>query len=64
MKFNEWKLESLIEYLQSCKSSPDFDYHCVTRCSGEIRIYNGERNDGTETDDIFLFGESEGNNGV
>ncbi len=43
MRFSEWKLDELIRYLQLAKSG---DYQCVTRCSGEIHIYNGERKDG------------------
>lgn len=44
MRFSEWSLEQLIQYLQLAKSG--MDYHCVTRCFGEIHIYNGERKDG------------------
>lgn len=44
MRFSEWSLDQLIEYLQLAKSG--MDYECVTRCYGEIHIYNGERKDG------------------
>ena len=44
MKFSEWSLTQLIAYLQTAKVG--MDYECVTRCSGEIHIYNGERKDG------------------
>lgn len=44
MRFTEWSLEQLIKYLELSKSG--MDYKCVTRCDGEIHIYNGERKDG------------------
>ena len=44
MRFSEWSLDQLIEYLQLAKSG--MDWKCVTRCYGEIHIYNGERKDG------------------
>lgn len=48
MKFNNWKLDDLIEYLISMgsASSERLDYECVSRCYGEIDIINGERKDG------------------
>ena len=48
MRFNNWKLDDLIEFLIRMKSAPSdrLDYHCVTRCWGEIFIENGERKDG------------------
>lgn len=49
MKFNNWTLDALIEYLKSLKYAPErLDYNCVTRCSGEISVFNGERKDGAE----------------
>jgi hypothetical protein len=48
MKFSNWTLAQLIEYLINCKSSPLLDYHNVTRCNGEIHLFNGERKDGKE----------------
>ena len=53
MRFNNWKLNELIEWLQNIKSSPDFDCYCVTRCFGEIRIYNGEGKSGEATFDFL-----------
>ena len=55
MKFNDWTLESLIEHLKSLQSasSERLDYQCVTRCSGEISVYNGERKDGSDEVDVF-----------
>lgn len=55
MKFSNWTLDDLIEYLKSLKSesSERLDYHCVTRCSGEISVFNGERKDGL--DDFLMF---------
>ena len=44
MRFSEWSLDQLIQYLQLAKGG--MDYKCVTRCYGEIHIYNGERKDG------------------
>ena len=46
MKFKNWKLDQLIEYLQLVRHSSDLDYHYVTRVSGEIHCVNGERKDG------------------
>lgn len=51
MKFKDWKLDSLIDYLKLMRSSPDFDYQCVIRVSGEIHAVNGERKDGKPKDD-------------
>ncbi len=53
MKFKDWKLRQLIEYLQLLKSSPDFDYHKVIRVSGEIHAVNGERKDGQPEEEIW-----------
>lgn len=55
MKFSGWTLDALINYLKSLHSAPQerLDYHCVTRCSGEIFVYNGERADGDIDFDIF-----------
>ena len=54
MKFKNWTLDNLIEYLESLKSAPSecLDYHCITRCNGEINVFNGERKDGKEAADI------------
>lgn len=51
MKFSNWTLDSLIEYLKFIKSAPAdrLDYYCVPMVSGEIFVVNGERID--ETDD-------------
>lgn len=51
MKFKDWKLDSLIDYLKLMRSSPDFDWHCVIRVSGEIHAVNGERKDGKPKDE-------------
>lgn len=54
MKFKDWKLDSLIDYLKLMRSSPDFDYRKVIRVSGEIHAVNGERKDGQpDNDDIW-----------
>lgn len=53
MKFSNWKLEDLIEHLQQLRHSSDFDYKCVTRVSGELRIFNGETKDGQPREDIW-----------
>lgn len=53
MKFNNWKLDSLINHLEALKSSELFDYACTIRVSGEIQCFNGERKDGTPKGDIF-----------
>lgn len=53
MKFNNWKLNSLINYLESLKSSELFDSACIIRVSGEIQCFNGERKDGTPKGDLF-----------
>lgn len=45
MKFNNWTIDDLIEYLKQCKHSNMFDYKKVTRCSGEIHMVNGELKD-------------------
>ena len=44
MRFTEWTLDQVIKYLELAKFG--MDYECVTRCSGELHIYNGERKDG------------------
>lgn len=43
MKFKNFTIDELIEYLISCKSSNLLDYRKVTLVSGEITMYNGER---------------------
>ena len=45
MKFNNWKLDDLIQYLTAMKSAPSdrLDYRCVPRVWGEIFVENGER---------------------
>lgn len=50
MKFNNWTLDALIEFLKSLRSAPAerLDYKCVTRCSGEVFVFNGERKDSEE----------------
>ncbi len=53
MKFNNWKIDSLINHLESLKSSELFDAACIIRVSGEIHCFNGERKDGTPKGDIF-----------
>lgn len=58
MKFNNWTLDDLIEYLKQCKSAPLIDCHYVTRCFGEITMYNGECKDGKDDDnerDNWIF---------
>ena len=45
MKFNNWTLDQLIEYLKQCKHSNLLDYRHVTRVSGEIHMRNGEYKD-------------------
>lgn len=44
MKFTNWTLDALIEYLIRSKSAPEdrLDPHCVPRVHGEIHIENGE----------------------
>lgn len=56
MRFNNWTLEALIEYLARMKSAPSdrLDCHCVTRVYGEIFVINGERKDGKEEDCVWL----------
>lgn len=51
MKFNDWTLDQLIEYLKQCKSSNLLDYRHVTRVSGEIHMRNGEYKDNKEDPD-------------
>ena len=51
MKFKNWKLEDLIDYLKRIKSSPDrLDCHCVARVSGEIFVKNGEPKSSIDTE--------------
>lgn len=52
MKFNNWKLDELIEYLQLVRHSSDLNYKYVIRVSGEIHCFNGERKDGQEEEII------------
>lgn len=54
MKFSNWKLNDLIEYLQLAKCGTD--YTCETMVWGEIHIFNGEKKDGSKS--VFI-GESE-----
>ena len=56
MRFSNWTLEALIEYLTRMKSAPSdrLDYRCVTRVYGEIFVINGERKDGKEEDCPWL----------
>ena len=44
MKFRNWTLDALIEYLKEVKHAPPefLDYRTVPRISGEIHIANGE----------------------
>ena len=51
MKFKNWKLDDLIEYLQLVRHSSDLDWRHVTRVSGEIHCFNGERKDGKPEDE-------------
>ncbi len=55
MKFSNWTLDSLIEYLTTMKSAPTdrLDYHCVPRVRGEIFVENGERKDGKDGNLLF-----------
>ena len=53
MKFKNWKIEDLIEHLQHIKHSPELDYQCVTRVSGEIHCFNAERKDGQPKEEIW-----------
>ena len=48
MRFRNWTLDELIEYLKAMKSDPAdrLDYHCVPRVRGKIFVENGERKDG------------------
>lgn len=48
MRFRNWTLDELIEYLKDMKSAPAdrLDYHCVPRVRGEIFVENGERKGG------------------
>lgn len=48
MRFTDIRLTDLIDILENTKHSNLVDCHCVTRCSGEIHIYNGENKDGTK----------------
>lgn len=43
MKFKDWSIDSLIEYLESCKSCGWFDFRKVQVVSGEIYIQNEEQ---------------------
>lgn len=52
MKFSGWTIEQLIEYLSLSRQG--MDYQCRTRVWGEIHIYNGERLDGKEKEDLIL----------
>ena len=56
MRFSDWTLDALIEYLTGMKSAPSdrLDYHCVTRVHGEIFVENGERKDGEEENCSWL----------
>lgn len=51
MKFNNWKLDDLIEHLKLIRHSSELNYQYVTRVSGEIHCFNGERKDGQPDDD-------------
>lgn len=42
MKFKDYTIDSLIKYLESCKSCGGFDCHKVIRISGEIHMHNAE----------------------
>ena len=44
MKFKNWTIDDLIDYLKQMKSAPKdrLDCHKVPRVSGEIDIVNGE----------------------
>lgn len=44
MRFSEWTIDGLIEWLNLSKSG--LDPHCKAMCRGEIHLYNGERKDG------------------
>lgn len=50
MKFNNWTLEELINYLKDAKLSTDFPYTHRIRCSGQINIYKGENKSTGELD--------------
>lgn len=43
MKFKDWTIDELINYLQNIKSSGGLDYRCVIRSRGTIELYNGEK---------------------
>lgn len=43
MKFKDWSIDTLIEYLVSCKSCGWFDFHKDHVVSGEIHIRNGKK---------------------
>lgn len=53
MRFNDWTVEQLIQYLGLSKVG--MDYTCKTMVSGEIHIYNGEKKNGEEQDDSFIL---------
>ena len=53
MKFYEWTLEQLIEYLGLAKVG--MDYTCKTMVDGEIHIYNGEKKNGEKQNDSFIL---------
>lgn len=50
MKFNEWTIDSLIEWLALSKSA--LDPHCKAMCFGEVKLYNGDKKDGKPQIDI------------
>lgn len=56
MKFNNWTIDELIDYLKRMKSAPSYRLNpdCVPRCSGEFDIVNGERKDGKEKEEFIL----------
>jgi hypothetical protein len=53
MRFNDWAVEQLIQYLGLSKVG--MDYTCKTMVSGEIHIYNGEKKHGEKQDDNFIL---------
>lgn len=56
MKFKNWTIDSLINYLKEMKLSPDFDWRYVTRVSGEIELYNAEpKKPKYANDDVIYF---------
>lgn len=48
MKFKNWTIDDLIEWLINMKTSDLVDCHRLKFCRGEIEIYNGKRKEVSE----------------